>query len=108
MDIKTVTVSVVVSLVGAVAISLLMKSSIEQSFAEQIKERPPVAIIDFTKLVAEKQLEQGVTPEEVESLMDGISKTVVTLHESGYVIFDASTVVGAPEALYVSKEEIMK
>lgn len=108
MDIKTIVIASLIGTLGGGLISTALNHFTEGKMSKQLTERPPIAVIDFVQIIADKQSEEGVTPEDVEALVDGIHKTTLKLHESGYLILDASQIVAAPEFLYLNEEEILK
>ena len=108
MDIKTIVIAGLIGTLGGGLVSTVSNHFTEGKISKQLRERPPIAVIDFVKIIADKQSEEGVTAEQVEALVDGIHKTTLMLHESGYLILDASQIVAAPELLYLNEEEILK
>lgn len=67
--------------------------------------RPPVAIVDFSRLVISADGAQR-SPEEVNLQMVRVKKAVEKLRSAGFLVIDGQSVLGAPESLYVPMDRL--
>lgn len=108
LDYKTIVIASIIGSFGGGIVSNVFNAELERKYDALLKERPPIALIDFASLIADKQLEEGVKAEDVSQMMDDIAKATLKLHEAGYLIMERNNVLGAPESLLIKKEEISK
>ncbi|CCW32422.1 hypothetical protein ABLA30_19770 [Xenorhabdus nematophila] len=105
MDIKSIAIAAVLGVAGGFGGSYYVMNEQTASIHERLNQTPPVVVVDFAKVVS--AYPAGASPEEVEKLMVKTNKAILKLKNSGYLVLDASAVVGAPSDVYLP-EEVLK
>lgn len=93
--VRTALVAAVVGAVSGGGASYLSAWRVEDASV-----RPPVAIVDFSKLVLRADGAQR-SAEEVNLQMVRVKNAVEKLRAAGFLVIDSQSVLGAPESLYV-------
>lgn len=67
--------------------------------------RPPVAIVDFSKLVIRADGAQR-SADDLNAQMVRVKKAIEKLRSAGFLVIDSQSVLGAPESLYVPMDRL--
>ncbi|QQK62638.1 hypothetical protein FJD32_025035 (plasmid) [Shewanella sp. LC6] len=105
MDIKSIVIAAVLGAAGGVGGSYFVMNEQTASIHERLNQTPPVVVVDFAKVAS--AYPAGASQEELEKLMVNTNNAILKLKDAGYLVLDASTVVGAPNDLYLP-EEVLK
>ncbi|MDV5728064.1 hypothetical protein [Klebsiella pneumoniae] len=103
MDIKSIAIAAILGAAGGFGGSYYVMSEQTASIHQRLNQTPPVVVVDFASGVGVSAGASG----EVERLMVKTNDAILKLKDAGYLVLDASAVVGAPSDVYLP-DEVLK
>lgn len=70
----------------------------------RLSQTPPIVVVDFGKIAL--TYPSGASPEQMDKLMVKTNNAVAKLKDAGYLILDSSSVLAAPNDVYLPTEVI--
>ena len=105
MDIKSIAIAAILGAAGGFGGSYYVMSEQTASSHQRLNQTPPVVVVDFAKVAS--AYPAGASQAEVERLMVKTNDAILKLKDAGYLVLDASAVVGAPSDVYLP-DEVLK
>ncbi|MBS9424207.1 hypothetical protein [Photorhabdus caribbeanensis] len=102
MNIKAIFIAAVLGIVGGFGSSYFVMKEQMVSIQNRLNQSPPVVVVDFAKVAL--SYPAGASQEEIEKLMVKTNNAILKLKEAGYLVLDASAVIGAPSDVYLPEE----
>lgn len=106
MDMKAVVLAAVLGALAGVAGSYFLMQQQLAPLHARLDHTPAVVVVDFAKVVA--SYPEGAEESDLEQLMVNTNNAIVRLREAGYLVLDASSILAAPEDVYLPPELIAK
>lgn len=105
MDTKSMLIATALGAIGGLSGSYYMMNQQITRIQERLNQTPPVVVVDFAKIAS--AYPAGASQNEVEKLMVKTNNAILKLKSTGYLVLDASTIVGAPSDVYLP-DEVLK
>ena len=106
MNFKSILIAALLGSAGGFGGSYYLIAKETSVLHEQLALTPPVVVVDFTKIA--KSYPSGANENEIEQLMIKTNNAIFKLKEAGYLIFDSTAILGAPEDIYLPSEVILE
>lgn len=105
MNIKAIVIATILGSAGGFGGSYFVLNKQISGLKERLNQTPPVVVVDFAKVAS--AYPAGASQAEVEELMVKTNDAILKLKNAGYLVLDASAVVGAPNDVYLP-DEVLK
>lgn len=105
MNIKAIVIATILGSAGGFSGSYFVLNEQISGLKERLNQTPPVVVVDFAKVAS--AYPAGASQAEVEELMVKTNDAILKLKNAGYLVLDASAVVGAPNDVYLP-DEVLK
>lgn len=99
MDLKIIAIASILGAAGGFGASYYVMSEQTANIQQRLNQTPPVVVVDFAKVAS--AYPAGASQAEVEKLMVKTNDAILKLKDAGYLVLDASAVVGAPSDVYL-------
>lgn len=105
MNIKSIAIAAILGAAGGFGGSYYVMSEQMANINQRLNQTPPVVVVDFAKVAS--AYPEGASQVEVEKLMVKTNDAIMKLKDAGYLVLDASSVIGAPNDVYLP-EDVLK
>ena len=102
MDFKSITMASILGAIIGISGNYFVSYEQMKAINERLNQSPPLVVVDFVQIAS--SYPEGASPEELEPLMVQTNEAILKLKGAGYLILDGSTVLGAPNDIYLPKE----